>query len=170
MPMVWQNDGSEYGCLLGHVAKMNPIHQMGVRDAEWLVIFQDGGHYISPNWYPTKAETHKEVPTWNYRSVQVYGKVSIVEDEATLKEIVSAATTQFEASQPMPWSIQDAPEAYISAMCRAIRGIKVSITEIQAQFKLSQNKPERNQQGVIDGLTEEKTGAAAHMADLIKAN
>lgn len=167
IPMYWQDDGSEYGCLYGHIAKVNALNDYDNLDAPWLIIFQDAGHYISPNWYPSKAITHKEVPTWNYHSVHIRGSVSLLTDPMVLTEILSELTQDFEANQPIPWSLDDAPENYIQALCRAIVGIRISITDIQAQFKLSQNKTVENRAGVLAGLQQCNTVKADAMAKLI---
>ena len=167
IPMYWQDDGSEYGCLYGHIAKINPLNSRDNIKKPWLVIFQEAGHYISPNWYPSKAITHKEVPTWNYRNVHITGSVSLLTESEALVDILSTLTQDFEASQPMPWSLNDAPENYIQALCRAIVGIRVNITDVQAQFKLSQNKTAENKAGVVAGLKLCKTVKADAMAALI---
>ena len=161
------SDGSEYGCLYGHIAKVNTLNHSDNLDTPWLVIFQDAGHYISPNWYPSKAITHKEVPTWNYRSVHITGSVTLLTAPDALIDILSTLTQDFEASQPMPWSLNDAPDNYVQALCRAIVGIRVDITDVQAQFKLSQNKTADNRAGVVAGLRQCKTAKADAMAALI---
>ncbi|ERL55440.1 FMN-binding negative transcriptional regulator [Psychrobacter aquaticus] len=168
IPMYWQDDGSQFGCLYGHITKVNALNDIDNTDAPWLVIFQDAGHYISPNWYPSKAVTHKEVPTWNYRSVHITGHVTLLTEPETLIEILSELTSDFEANQPIPWTLNDAPKKYIQALCRAIVGIRVDITDVQAQFKLSQNKTADNQAGVIAGLKQLKTAKADKMAKLVK--
>jgi transcriptional regulator len=167
IPMYWQDDGSQYGCLYGHIAKINALNNSDNIDAPWLVIFQDTGHYISPNWYPSKAITHKEVPTWNYRSVHITGLVRLITEPEMLIEILTKLTTDFEANQPIPWSLDDAPENYIQALCRAIVGIRINITDVQAQFKLSQNKTAENRAGIIAGLGRLRTEKADEMAKLI---
>lgn len=168
IPMYWQDDGSQYGCLYGHIAKINTLNNSDNIDAPWLVIFQDTGHYISPNWYPSKSITHKEVPTWNYRSVHITGLVRLITEPEMLIEILTKLTTDFEANQPIPWSINDAPVNYIQALCRAIVGIRINITDVQAQFKLSQNKTAENRAGIIAGLGRLQTEKADEMAKLIE--
>ena len=168
IPMYWQDDGSELGCLYGHIAKLNALNNSDNLDKAWLIIFQDTGHYISPNWYPSKAVTHKEVPTWNYRSVQITGKVSLLTAPEQLIDILSKQTADFEVSQPNPWSLNDAPEKYIQTMCRAIVGIRVDVTDVQAQFKLSQNNSAENRAGVVTGLKELRTAKANNMATLVE--
>lgn len=168
IPMYWQDDGSEFGCLYGHIAKVNALNNSTNLTTPWLVIFQDAGHYISPNWYPSKAVTHKEVPTWNYQSVHITGNVSLLTAPEALIDILSKQTVDFEASQPHPWSLDDAPVEYIQAMCRAIVGIRVNITDVQAQFKLSQNKTVENRVGVVAGLKGLGTFEAGKMARLVE--
>lgn len=170
IPMYWQDDGSEFGCLYGHIAKVNTLNDSANLDAPWLVIFQDNGHYISPNWYPSKALTHKEVPTWNYRSVHINGKVSLLTEPDMIIDILTKLTTDFEAQQPKPWSLDDAPDSYIQALCRGIVGIRLNIIEVQAQFKLSQNKTAANQAGVVTGLKRLGSAKADEMAALVSHN
>ena len=169
IPMYWQDDGSEFGCLYGHIAKVNELNISANLAAPWLIIFQDAGHYISPNWYPSKAVTHKEVPTWNYQSIYITGNVSLLTTPEALIEILSKQTADFEASQPHPWSLDDAPEKCIQTMCRAIIGIRVDITDIQAQFKLSQNKSAENRAGVVAGLKRLGTFEAGKMVMLVES-
>lgn len=134
IPMYWQDNGTEHGCLYGHITITNPLNVKVDMTSPWLVIFQESGHYITPNWYPSKATTHKAVPTWNYQAVHVTGQVEVLTQCSRIIEILTHQTADFEASQPIPWSLKDAPEKYIQAMTRAIVGIRVDITDIQAQF------------------------------------
>lgn len=166
IPLFWHKDGSNsnYGCLYGHFARKNPICQNALPDASWLIIFQDSGHYITPNWYPTKANTHKEVPTWNYQSIHIQSNIELIEETDKLKWILETMTLQQEAMSDNPWSLDDAPANYIDAMCRAIIGFKLPIDSVQAQFKLSQNKTEENITGVINGLNELNTHQASIMS------
>ncbi len=165
LPMLWQDDGSKHGCLIGHVARQNPLGDYAGGRA--VAVFQDSGHYISPNWYPEKAHTHKAVPTWNYRSVHCHGILEVIDDEDTLKALLTTLTAQFEQHQAQAWSLADAPEVYIEAMCRAIRGIRLRITRIEAQFKLSQNKSRETRQGIVSGLSAIDTPAAQQMVEKI---
>lgn len=134
IPMYWQDNGTEHGCLYGHITITNPLNVKVDMTSPWLVIFQESGHYITPNWYPSKATTHKAVPTWNYQAVHVTGQVEVLTQCSRIIEILTHQTADFEASQPIPWSLKDAPEKYIQAITRAIVGIRVDITDIQAQF------------------------------------
>ena len=166
IPMIWISEGNN-SYLLGHIAKVNPLNEAKFLSLPWLIIFQNPGHYISPNWYPSKADTHKEVPTWNYQSVHITGRATLLADSNSLINIISLLTTKFEATQPMPWSLKDAPEKYIQGLCRAIVGIRIDISDVKAQFKLSQNKSKENRAGVILGLREIGSPEANGMAYLI---
>lgn len=171
-PLLWQVDEQNpLGYLMGHVAKVNPIAKIDAKN--WKVVFTSQGHYISPNWYPTKAMTHKEVPTWNYQSVIFSVTPQLITDASQIQQIVAMMTDFFEhklkQTNPShePWSLSDAPSDYINAMCRAIVGVKLTIHNFEAKFKLSQNKTLDNQQGVIDGLTQLQSASADNMAMLI---
>ena len=150
VPLLWQVDEQNpLGYLMGHVAKVNPIVKTDAKN--WKVVFSSPGHYISPNWYPTKAMTHKEVPTWNYQSVIFSVTPQLITDATQIKQIVATMTDFFEhqlkQTNPShePWSLSDAPSDYINTMCRAIVGVKLTIHNFEAKFKLSQNKTLDNQ-------------------------
>ncbi|WP_162617730.1 FMN-binding negative transcriptional regulator [Psychrobacter sp. YP14] len=172
VPMQWvQQEEGESQChyLLGHIAKVNPLNDTDVLTTQWLVVFQDAGHYISPNWYPSKAETHKQVPTWNYRAVHITGKPRKLTDSGSLMTILTRLTEVFEATEIKPWSLKDAPDKYIQGLCKAIVGIRIDFDpdHIKAQFKLSQNKSKADREGVIAGLKAVGTPESLKMASLI---
>ena len=156
-----------HGVLRGHVARGNPFWREALADSEVLAIFQGTNAYISPSWYPTKVETGKAVPTWNYVSVHAYGKLRIIDDAAWLKSHLSELTAQHEANQPNPWSITDAPPDYIDAQLKAIVGIEIEITQLQGKWKTSQNQPLHNQAGVIEGLRKSGEHSPAKIADIM---
>lgn len=166
IPLFWHSDNpsSEYGCLYGHLGRRNPIYQNVLPDTSWLIIFQNSGHYISPNWYISKAKTHKKVPTWNYQSVHIQSQIELLHDTDTLKWILATMTAQQETISDNPWSLADAPITYIDAMCQGTIGFKLNIESIQAQFKLSQNETAENLSGVISGLKALNTNEATAMA------
>ncbi len=103
-------------------------------------MFRAGDAYISPTWYPSKHETHRQVPTWNYRVVHAHGRVTIRDDEAFVRRMVAKLTHTHEASQPVPWKMGDAPKDYLDQMVKAIVGIEIGITRLVGKLKLSQNK------------------------------
>lgn len=137
--------------LIGHVAKANPLWQTAP-NSEILVIFQGTDAYISPSWYASKQTTHKVVPTWNYTAVHVYGRLSAILDSQKNLEIVQKLTNIHEKNLPERWSVQDAPADYIEKMLNAIVGIQISISRIEAKWKVSQNQSEENQASLIQHL------------------
>jgi len=139
LPFEIETDTEEHGVLLAHVAKANPVWRETVTDDEVLVIFKGVDAYVSPNWYPSKHETHKQVPTWNYQAVHVYGKIKFIEDTERLRTMVERLThTHEQRAQPeSPWQMSDAPPDYIDAMLKAIVGIEITITKIIGKSKLS---------------------------------
>jgi transcriptional regulator len=138
------------GALHGHVARGNELAKLD--GAEVLAIFKGPDGYVSPNWYPTKHETGREVPTWNYAVVHVHGRLKVTEDEAWLRALLERLTEHHEASEPQPWRVGDAPADHVEKMLCAIVGVEIAVERIEGKFKLSQNHPERNRRGVIAGL------------------
>lgn len=132
------------GTLTAHVARANPVWRE-VRDGdEVMVIFRGGDAYISPNWYPSKHESHRQVPTWNYRVVHAHGRITVRDDERTVRAVVARLTRTHEAAQPAPWKMGDSAPEFIDTLLQAIVGIEIGITRLAGKFKLSQNKDERD--------------------------
>ena len=148
--------------LHGHVARGNELARLD--GAEVLLVFQGPDGYISPNWYPSKHETGREVPTWNYAVVHVHGRLRVIDDATWLRRLLETLTDHHEAVQPQPWKISDAPDDHIETSLRAIVGLEVSIDRIEGKFKLSQNHPARNRAGVIAGLRERDGDGDAELA------
>jgi len=135
------------GTLHAHVARANPLWQE-LRDGdEVLVIFRAGDAYISPSWYPSKADLHRQVPTWNYIVAHAHGRVRIRDDERYVRGMVARLTRSHEAPLPAPWKMSDSPAEFIDTLLRAIVGIEIDITLLQGKRKLSQNKDERDLRG-----------------------
>lgn len=137
--------------LRGHLARNNDQWRHPVV-GEALVIVRGPDAYISPAWYPTKAEHGRVVPTWNYVTAHVYGRVMVHDDPAWVEHNVRELTERHEASRPQPWSVDDAPPEFIEGLLRAIVGVELLITRVEAKFKLSQNRPAADIDGVIAGL------------------
>lgn len=152
--------------LHGHVARGNELVQAD--GAPVLVIFQAADGYISPNWYPSKHETGREVPTWNYAVVHVHGHLRVTNDKVWLRQLLERLTDHHEADQPNPWHVSDAPEDHIEKMLQAIVGIEISIDRIEGKFKLSQNHPDANRAGVLRGLGERAGRRDDELADLMQ--
>ena len=140
------------GTLQAHLARPNPQWLQLQNVEECLVVFQGEQAYISPNWYPTKKEHGKVVPTWNYVTVHVWGKPKVFDDQNWIRTQINALTTQQEANQATPWQVDDAPPQFTAAMLRGVVGVEIEITEIQGKWKVSQNRPTADIQGVRDGL------------------
>jgi transcriptional regulator len=151
LPFVYDPSAGGHGALLTHVARNNTQWSEPVT-GEALAIIQGADAYISPSWYASKAEHGRVVPTWNYSAAHVYGKLVVHEDPAWLGGQVRRLTDANEAGLEHPWSVDDAPERYISGQLRAIVGLELIITRIEAKAKLSQNRPATDIDGVVAGL------------------
>lgn len=154
------------GRLLGHVARNNP-HWSAAATGESLVIVRGPDAYVSPGWYPSKREHGRVVPTWNYVTAHVYGRLVVHDDPAWVEDVVRRLTDKHEGARPQPWAVDDAPEKFVRGQLRAIVGVEVVISRVEAKFKLTQNKPDADIGGVVDGL--EAQGDAATAA-LVRAH
>jgi transcriptional regulator len=140
--------------LLAHVARANRLWKE-IRDGdETLVIFRADDAYVSPNWYPSKHEHHRQVPTWNYRVVHVHGRLRIRDDQRFVRGVVARLTRTHEkrAGSPKPWKMTDSSPEYIDRMLSEIVGIEIEITRMLGKWKLSQNKEERDRISAADKL------------------
>ena len=146
-------DAGHLGSLVGHVARNNDQWRLPARGTS-LVIVRGPDAYISPAWYATKREHGRVVPTWNYLTAHVYGQLLIHDDVAWLEALVRRLTAHHESSRVEPWSVDDAPEAYIAGQLRAIVGVEILIERIEAKAKLSQNRSDADIDGVIEGLSQ----------------
>ena len=142
--------------LLAHVARSNPLWQEAKDGVAALVIFSAGNAYISPNWYPSKHEFHRQVPTWNYQVVHVHGKIHIRDDEKFVRGVVARLTRLHEAraGDAKPWKMSDSSAEYINDMITKIVGIEIEITKVVGKCKLSQNKDARDRMGAAQALAE----------------
>jgi transcriptional regulator len=137
--------------LVGHVARANPLW----READGqdvLVLFHGAQAYVSPNWYPSKAQHGKMVPTWNYSVVQARGRLRAIDDPTWLRNFLTRLTDRHEGGRAMPWHVADAPPDYIEATLRGIVGIQIEVTTLEGKFKLSQNRSAEDRTGVVLGL------------------
>jgi len=169
VPLLFDPSEGVHGVLRGHLARGNNQWRE-LAAGEVLVIFQGPQAYISPAWYPTKQETGKAVPTWNYATVHAWGPVEVYEDRARLRAFLGLLTERHEEARPNPWSVTDAPADYIDGLLGAIVGIEVRITRIEGKWKVSQNQPDRNRQGVATGLEAESGSSGVAMASLVLRN
>lgn len=153
--------GGPFGTLLAHVARANPVWQEVSDGADVLVVFRGLQSYISPNWYPTKQETHRHVPTWNYEVVHAHGRIHVHDDEKFVRGVVARLTRAHEAGEPQPWKMTDAPEDYIAEQLGKIVGIEVELTRLEGKRKFSQNRDPRDFEGVVRALEEHGRGDLA---------
>jgi transcriptional regulator len=171
LPFLLDTGTGPHGRLRAHLSKAN---QQWRRIAEHpdepvLVVFQGPDTYITPSWYATKRETGKVVPTWNYAIVQARGNARIIDDIAWLAGQIRELTGTHEADRDQPWHVSDAPETFIDAQIKGIIGIEIEIASLEGKWKVSQNRPTADRQGVVEGLSElpGKPGAV-EMAKLVK--
>lgn len=155
------------GALVGHVARANDIHRLLAPGAGVLTVFQGGQGYVSANDYPSKALTHRQVPTWNYEVVHVHGTISFQHDPATCRAAVALLTRRMETAVngAKAWRMTDAPRDYMETMVANIVALRIDIARVQAKSKLSQNKDAADRAGVADGLS---ARGAAELAARIK--
>ena len=152
------------GVLTAHVARANPVWQQCKDGAEVLVIFRGNESYISPNWYPSKHEMHRQVPTWNYEVVHVHGQLTVQDQEKFVRGLVGRLTRKHEATEPKPWKMGDSAPEYIDGMLKAIVGIEIAITRLEGKAKLSQNREARDRLNAAEVLlTQGAVGLAQAM-------
>jgi transcriptional regulator len=162
LPVVWDGDR-----LVLHTARANPHWRSIPADGDLgaLAIVTDAEAYVSPAWYPAKAEHGRVVPTWNYSAVQITGRVRRHEDPEWVRRAVTMLTEQHESSRAEPWAVTDAPARYVEKQLRAIVGLEVTIEKVEGKSKLSQNRSEEDRAGVVAGLRAEGSGREATVAD-----
>jgi len=151
IPFMVDPQPTPRGTLIAHVARANPLWREAA-DTHVLIVFQGPQAYVSPGWYPSKAEHGKVVPTWNYIMVQARGRLRAIKDPAALHALVSRLTATHEAAQARPWAVDDAPRDYIDTMLKAIVGIRIEIEALAGKWKVSQNRSAADRAGVAAGL------------------
>ena len=152
IPFEFEPAEGTHGVLLAHVARANPLWQRCPTGSQVMVVFRGAQAYISPNWYPSKHEAHRQVPTWNYEVVHAHGKLTVHDDERFVRGIVARLTRRHEAAEPRPWKIGDSSPEFIDSMLRNIVGIDIAVTSLACKVKLSQNKEARDRQGAAEQL------------------
>ncbi len=163
LPILWD---SERHVASGHIARANPHHGLGAGIG--VMVVAGAGAYVSPSYYPSKAEHGKAVPTWNYEAVHLTGRIEWFDDRDRLLGLVRDLSVFHERDRAEPWAIEDAPAAYIEAMLRGIVGVELHAERIEAKQKLSQNKSGADYHGVADGLQQEEGAASREVADLMR--
>jgi transcriptional regulator len=159
LPLVFDESIGEHGALLGHVARNNDQWKLAPI-GEAMAIVRGPDAYVSPSFYPSKLADGRVVPTWNYLTAHVYGELTVHDDPAWLDAFVRRLTDRQESTRAEPWSVDDAPPAYIAGQLRAIVGLQLQITHIEAKSKWSQNRSAADVAGVVAGLDEQGAVAA----------
>jgi len=152
IPFVLEAERGEQGVLLAHVARANPIWRQVRAGQDVLVVFRGVHGYISPNWYESKAVTHRHVPTWNYEAVHAHGRISVHDDEKFVRGMVAKLTREQEAAMPQPWKMGDAPADYLAEQLAHIVGLEIELTRLEGKRKLSQNRERRDFDSTVAAL------------------
>ncbi len=155
VPLVLYPDEGPFGTLRGHLARVNPQWSTRTETVGVLCVFHGPEAYITPSWYETKKEHGKVVPTWNFVTVHANGPLEVKKDTGWLLENVNAVTNQQEAERTERWKVSDAPDRFVETMLRGIVGIEICISSLEGKWKLSQNRPDVDRQGVVRGLAAE---------------
>lgn len=154
IPFHFDETAGAHGALLAHIARANALWTQAQDGERVLVIFGAESAYVSPNWYPSKHETHRQVPTWNYRVVHVHGRLRIRDDERFVRGVVARLTRTHEGQtgDAHPWKMSDSSEDYIAQMLAAVVGLEIEIERIVGKFKLSQNREARDRDNAAEEL------------------
>jgi transcriptional regulator len=152
-PLILDDASGEHGELRGHFARANPHATLAGSVGATMAIFSDPGAYISPSWYPSKAEHGKVVPTWNYVAVHAQGELELIDDPAFVRANILALTREHESAREAPWHVSDAPESFIAQQLKAIVGVRIRIVRLEGKWKMSQNRPDQDIDGVVNGLS-----------------
>ena len=152
--------------LVGHVSRNNPVWNQSAQGGAILAIFRGADGYISPHWYPGKAQDENQVPTWNYQVVHVRGELEFLDDAKFVRGVVARLVTKHEQGQPKPWKMTDSEPHYIDEMLKGIVGVRIRATSVEAKFKLSQNRDHQDREGAAKGVRESgNTGVSLAMRD-----
>jgi len=167
VPFLLDRGAGPFGTLRGHLARANPQWREVASPVEALAIFSGPQRYISPSWYASRSAHGKVVPTWNYVVVHAYGRLRTVDDPARLLPHLKELTRTHEAAIELPWSVEEAPQDYISSLLEAIVGIEIEISRLEGKWKVSQNRVAADRQGVSAALRAQGDPDALAIAHLI---
>ena len=167
IPFEIDPEPAPFGTLRGHLARANPVWKDFSSQVDALAIFQGPHTYISPSWYPTKKEHGKVVPTWNYAVVHATGPLRVIDEQAWVRRFVEQLTNHHEAHRRDPWKVTDAPADFIDTMTSAIVGVEIPIARLAGKWKVSQNRPEKDRIGVVEGLLQNRNDDSSAMAQLV---
>jgi len=170
LPLILDRSTGPLGTLFGHLARANPQARptpSGTTDA--LIIFAGPDAYITPQWYATKKETGRVVPTWNYVAVHAYGTLRFHDDAEFLRDHLERLTHRHEADRSHPWHVTDAPSDYLAQQVKAIVGVTVQIDRLEGKWKMSQNRADADISGVISGLGNSDLARDQEVAAIVAA-
>lgn len=165
LPMVLDTAEGRPARLLGHLARPNGQWRTAPAGAPALAIALGPDAYVSPGLYPSKQETGRAVPTWNYLALHVHGLLRVFHERERLLDVVTRLTARHEAGRPHPWQVGDAPPEYLEAMLSGIVGVELEIIRVEGKWKASQNRDARDRQGVADGLRRQGQEAMAQLVE-----
>jgi transcriptional regulator len=165
LPLLLEEGDGPLGRLVGHVARANPVWSTTPAGAPALAVALGPDAYVSPGWYPSKRETGRVVPTWNYVAVHAHGTIRFFEDRERLLDLVTRLTDRHERLRAEPWKVSDAPADYLEGMLAGIVGLELTLTRLEGKWKTSQNRSAADRSGVVEGLA--AAGESA-MASLVR--
>jgi transcriptional regulator len=151
-----------------HVSRANPLARLAAGGVPAVAVFAAGDGYVSPSWYPAKAEHGRVVPTWNYVVVHAHGSLRAIDDVAWLREQVEALTQAHEDARAQPWAVSDAPEDFVASQLQGIVGLELAIARLEGKWKLSQNHALADRLGVVAGLEAEPGEGAAKLSRMVR--
>lgn len=169
VPFWLDRSRGPHGTLIGHVARANPVWRALGPALPSVVMFQGPQAYITPGWYPSKAEHGQVVPTWNYAVAHAHGVARAIEDRDWMLDMLNRLTDAQESRQAAPWRVADAPPAFIERLMRAVVGIEIPIERVQGKLKASQDEALQDRVGTVCGLRAGAADAAGAVADLVQA-
>ena len=169
VPVQSLTEPAPLGCIRGHIARANPLWRDYRAETQALAIFQGPQVYISPSFYPSKVATGEVVPTWNYAVVHAGGTLRFIQDAGWLRDFVAGLTATHEAPRAVPWKIDDAPAPYVEKMLSLIVGFEFSIATLSGKWKVSQNRSQADQKGVIRNLQSADDADSHDMAAMLAA-
>lgn len=166
LPLMLNADRTK---LYGHIARVNPLSKIAASAQPAVTaIFNGPNAYVTPAWYPSKKETGKVVPTWNYAVVHAQGSVKLIDDAQWLRNHVAQMTNIHEPTYQSDWKLDDAPEEYVQMMLKAIIGIEIDVQSLVGKFKLSQNRPPEDYTAVVEQLAQSPQELLQAMRKLMK--
>lgn len=168
LPMIFDPNVGARGRLIGHVSRANPQWRDFDSRIEALAIFLGPQAYISPSWYASKREHGKVVPTWNYLTVHLYGRLSTFDEGGRLLDLLNRLTDREEMTRATPWAVSDAPHDFVAKQLKGIVGLELVVTRIEGKWKASQNRPAGDRAGVIAALEAEGSDDALEIAETMR--